>query len=279
MTPRQAILTLLREDPESLGKVLEALGIPRGEDPEADLRLLGEDPRASTSALLSHLGHDALRQVSASCGLLTRGEPGEIRERIGRRDSFAGPAARSRRNLATRTFGGRWRYQGEPFVAIDFETADRRRDSACSVALVRVEDDAIQRTETRLIRPPRSRFEFTHIHGLTWEMVQDAGDFGEVWPELEELLDGVSFLVAHNAPFDRGVLEACCRSHGLLAPSLPFHCTVKLARRTWNLRRARLPDVCGLLGIPLKHHDATSDARACAQIVLESRRAVVRADL
>src|SRR5205085_9653487 len=47
-----------------------------------------------------------------------------------------------------------------PFVAIDFETADHGRDSACAVALVRVERGRIVRRETRRIRPPRSRFFF-----------------------------------------------------------------------------------------------------------------------
>lgn len=43
---------------------------------------------------------------------------------------------------------------------------------------------------------------------------------------------------------------------------------MKLARRTWGLRPAKLPDVCRHLGIGLRHHDALSDAEACARIVL-----------
>jgi DNA polymerase-3 subunit epsilon len=37
------------------------------------------------------------------------------------------------------------------FVAIDFETADRYRDSACSLAMVRVESGEIVHKEHRLI--------------------------------------------------------------------------------------------------------------------------------
>ena len=44
------------------------------------------------------------------------------------------------------------------FVAIDFETADYQRDSACAVALVRVESGKIVAREHRLIRPPRRTF-------------------------------------------------------------------------------------------------------------------------
>ena len=51
--------------------------------------------------------------------------------------------------------------QPESFVALDFETADYERDSACSVALVRVEGRRIVRRQHFLIRPPRQTFVFT----------------------------------------------------------------------------------------------------------------------
>ncbi|MDY0062943.1 MAG: 3'-5' exonuclease [Myxococcota bacterium] len=158
-----------------------------------------------------------------------------------------------------------------PFVAIDFETADPEKDSACAVALVRVEQGAIVARAHRLIRPPRSDFHFTHIHGITWEQVRDEPPFGEVWPTLTPLLDGVDFLAAHNSGFDEAVLTTCCRAAGLLPPPLPFVCTVQLARRTWSLYPTKLPDVCRHLGISLNHHDALSDAEACARIVIAAR--------
>src|SRR3954470_15840229 len=56
------------------------------------------------------------------------------------------------------------------FVAIDFETADHAPDSACAVGLVRVEALRVVHRENLLIRPPRRRFLWTHVHGITWEM-------------------------------------------------------------------------------------------------------------
>jgi DNA polymerase-3 subunit epsilon len=73
-------------------------------------------------------------------------------------------------------------------------------------------------------------------------------------------------VLAHNAPFDRAVLRACCAAHGLEMPAVPFVCTVRLARSAWAIRPTRLPDVCGRLGIALRHHDPLSDAMACARI-------------
>lgn len=159
------------------------------------------------------------------------------------------------------------------FVAIDFETADYGRDSACSVALMRVERDRIVRKAVRLIRPPRRDFVFTYIHGIRWADVAHEPVFASVWRDLEPMLEGASFLAAHNASFDKGVLRACCEAAGMEPPALPFECTVKWARKAWNLRPANLPAVCRHLDLPLNHHDAASDAEACARIMIAARKA------
>src|SRR5262245_16662996 len=154
------------------------------------------------------------------------------------------------------------------FVAIDFETADHGPDSACAVGLVRVEGLKVVHRASLRLRPPRSYVLFTHIHGITWEMVKDAPGFADAWPGLAPILDGASVVAAHNAPFDRRVLAACCRAAGLGVPPLPFLCTVQLARRTWGLKPNDLPSVCQRLGIGLVYHDPLSDAEACARIVI-----------
>ncbi len=158
-----------------------------------------------------------------------------------------------------------------PFVAIDFETADHGQDSACAVALVRVEESRIVHRAHFLIRPPRQHFIFSYLHGITWEMVAAQPTFGELWSELALLLAGARFLSAHNASFDRGVLQACCAAHGLKPPRIPFLCTVHLARQSWKLYPTKLPNVCDFLSIPLDHHNAASDAETCARIVLAAR--------
>ena len=159
------------------------------------------------------------------------------------------------------------------FVAIDFETADQGADSACAVALVRVEGWEVVAREVRLIRPPRRWIRFTYIHGIEWRHLEDQPPFREVWPQLVPLLDGAKQLVAHNAPFDRGVLRACCRAAGLEMPPVPFLCSCQVARRTWGLRPANLPACCRFLKIPLNHHDPLSDAEAAARIVIAARKA------
>lgn len=169
------------------------------------------------------------------------------------------------------------------FVAIDFETADQGRDSACSVGLVRVENGAIVQKTVQLIQPPRfeggdlftpapAEFMFTYIHGIKPAMVVDQPTFAQAWPKLAPMLKGADFLAAHNAPFDNGVLSACCEAAGLPKPTHRFVCTVRLARSVWSIYPTKLPNVCEKLGISLNHHEALSDAEACAKIVIAAEK-------
>lgn len=156
------------------------------------------------------------------------------------------------------------------FAAIDFETADYGRDSACAIAIVVAENGKIINKVCSLIRPPRKDFIFSYLHGITWRDVAKKPAFGELWPTLREIFGNVDFIAAHNASFDRGVLHACCEKHGHTPPLDNYVCTMKLARRLWDIRPTKLSDVCRHFDIQLTHHDAASDALACAKIVLKA---------
>lgn len=157
---------------------------------------------------------------------------------------------------------------GSRFVALDFETADGGRDSACAIGLVTVDNGIVADREELLIRPPRRAFTLSHIHDITWRDVRDAPTFAELWPRIAERISGAEYLAAHNAAFDSSVLRACCRASGISPPHIGFLCTLQLAKAAWSLSRAALPEVCFHLGVPLDHHHAASDAEACARIVL-----------
>jgi DNA polymerase-3 subunit epsilon len=159
------------------------------------------------------------------------------------------------------------------FVAIDFETADHGADSACAVGLVRAAGGEIVERAHYLIRPPRRTFYFTYLHGITWERVAGEPTFAELWPRIQAHFRGADFLAAHNAGFDRSVLKACCDYAGLAIPDLRFECSMRAARAAWGLYPTKLTDVCRRLGISLRHHDALSDAEACARIIIAARLA------
>ena len=142
------------------------------------------------------------------------------------------------------------------FAALDFETADYGRDSACALSIAIVENHQIVETWTSLIRPPRRDFYFTYLHGIAWEHVKNKPSFGELWGDISGRLEGVNFVAAHNASFDRSVMRACCEAAALVPVKLPFVCTVKAARSVWGFYPTTLADVCRQLRIPLRHHDA-----------------------
>ena len=153
------------------------------------------------------------------------------------------------------------------FAAIDFETADPGRDSACALAVVRVHGTTIVRRTTWLIRPPRRQFHFTDIHGITWAHVADKPTFGQLGPRSRRNWPASTSWLRTTPRSTAGCsITAARRSGRRRRPSL--FCTVHVARKLWKLRPANLPAVCRHLVIPLKHHDPTSDAEACARIIV-----------
>ncbi|MBA4393731.1 MAG: hypothetical protein C0407_09285, partial [Desulfobacca sp.] len=153
------------------------------------------------------------------------------------------------------------------FAAIDFETADYGRDSACALAIVVVNGVTVEKKMYHLIRPPRNSFVFSYLHGIEWKHVARKPPFEGIWREVHALIQNVDFMVAHNATFDKSVLHTCCDLIDVEAPEKDFLCTMKLARTIWNIYPTKLSDVCRKLDIPLDHHNAVSDALACAKIV------------
>ena len=156
------------------------------------------------------------------------------------------------------------------WVAIDFETANERRSSPCALGLAVVEDGRVVEERAWLIKPPEVRFSWwnTRVHGITAEDVEDAPELFEIHEELMTYLDGASVL-AHNAGFDAAVLSRTLDVYGLAWPDLRYWCTVAMSRRVWpELPNHKLDSVAWHCEIPLRHHDATSDAVACARIAL-----------
>jgi DNA polymerase III epsilon subunit-like protein len=88
---------------------------------------------------------------------------------------------------------------GATFAAIDFETANRYRDSACAVSVVSVIEGVVDSVFTSLIRPPTPVFEFTAIHGISYADVKNSPSFEDIFPALRQLLGSVPFIAAHNA--------------------------------------------------------------------------------
>lgn len=159
-------------------------------------------------------------------------------------------------------------------TAIDFETANSSAASACSVGLVKVRDGRIVDKVGWLIQPPAPFDEFTEwntrIHGIRAEDVLQSQGWLEQLPAMLEFIDGDA-LAAHNAGFDMGVLSAACLAVGAPIPSLDYACSLRIARRTYNLDSYRLPVAAMAAGFEdFPHHDAIADAEACAAIMVHA---------
>ena len=156
------------------------------------------------------------------------------------------------------------------FVAIDFETATARRTSACSVAIITVEGGVIIDEYNELIQPPNNEYSWRNIdiHGIEPRHTLYKHDFEDLYPEIRKRLMG-KLVVAHNESFDRSVMTRTMEYYDLDYASLNlasrWDCTVKLYKAQ-GFKSAKLNILCDHFKIPLKHHDALSDARACAEL-------------
>jgi DNA polymerase-3 subunit epsilon len=94
--------------------------------------------------------------------------------------------------------------------------------------------------------------------------------FGDIWASQLERIVACNPVVAHNAGFDLSVLRACCEEHGIPFAKPASACTLKLARRLLpELPNHRLDTIARHLGVQLTHHEAESDAAACAEVAAE----------
>lgn len=156
------------------------------------------------------------------------------------------------------------------FVAIDFETANEKRHSPCSLGITVVRDGMIIDEKYWLIRPKEMRFAPMNImiHGIRPGDVADAKTFDELWPELLPYLEG-QLVVAHNASFDMSVLRNTLDLYDIPYPTFDYCCTLIMSKLFYPfLDNAKLNTVSHFLGHELNHHHASSDATACTKILL-----------
>lgn len=159
-------------------------------------------------------------------------------------------------------------YSRPTFTAIDFETARPPRWSICQVGMVRVENGEVVRELSLLIRPPENFYwsRFTDIHSICSSTTAGAPDFSGIWSTLRPWIED-QLVVAHNMSFDGSCLRAALDFYGIAHPTFQSACTYRLFGKG-------LAALCAEHGITLNHHDALSDARACAELFLKHCEAI-----
>ena len=165
---------------------------------------------------------------------------------------------------------------GISFTAIDFETANNYRASACAVGLTKVKSGQVVEQVSWLMKPLPGYADFlpinVGIHGITAAHVRNMPDWRGIHGPMMDFIGGDA-LVGHNVSFEKSVISKANEASGLPATNLDFHCTLTLARKHLQLDHYTLSDVVGALELPaFNHHDAGDDARASALIAIELAR-------
>ena len=159
-------------------------------------------------------------------------------------------------------------------IAFDVETPNRANDRISAIGITVVENGAVIQQYGTLV-DPEVNFEAFHMQltGITPDKVAGAPNFWQLWPQIALVLES-GLLVAHNAPFDMGVLARCLWAYGISwKDQVAYACTCQLARRCFpQLKNHKLDTLCESLGIFLDHHRAESDSAACAQLLLACQR-------
>ncbi len=154
------------------------------------------------------------------------------------------------------------------FAVLDLETtglSPARGARAIEIGVVLVDPDGSVEDRWETLVDPGGGAGPTHIHGVTDAMLVGAPTFAEVVGDLAVRLQGRA-IVAHNAAFDIGFLDAEFSHAGLLWDRNPL-CTMRLARKR-GLRPANLAYLCGHYGIVNQRaHHALGDADATAALL------------
>lgn len=163
--------------------------------------------------------------------------------------------------------------EGRTFVVFDLETTglSSRLDQIIEFGAVKIEDGAVIDRKQLFINPKRTLppniVSLTHIKQ---EDVDSAKPMEEVFDEIRDFI-GDAVLVAHNARFDHGMLNAAARELGKEEFNNPVIDTMPMARSLLDLKSYRLGNVCRKYGVLYDGegaHRADYDAEVLSSVFL-----------
>ena len=163
----------------------------------------------------------------------------------------------------------------QTFVALDFETANRHRASACEIGLVRFVNGKPEESFSTLLMPAEGYryFENEWIHGISYETCRDAPSLKDCLDTVTDFISG-SPVVCHNSGFDMSVMRSALDSLDCRYPTLTYFCTCVLSRQALrkdsSIVAYGLAHVTSHFNIRFKEtHRAEADALACGKVAVE----------
>jgi DNA polymerase III epsilon subunit-like protein len=157
------------------------------------------------------------------------------------------------------------------YIAFDVETPNYANNRISAIGITVVENGAVVDEIYTLVNPETHFGNFNiRLTGITPEQVADKPTFPQLWAEIEPIMSS-GLLVAHNAPFDMAVLARCLNFYGIEWRTYAYYaCTCSMGRACYpNLKNHKLNTLCEYLGLDLIHHNAGSDSRACAGLLMD----------
>lgn len=157
------------------------------------------------------------------------------------------------------------------FYVVDTETPNMQNDRICSIAITTIDNGIIKETKHWFVNP-ECHFDQKNIgiHHITPDIVKDAITFDKLWNEIGDYFKN-NIIVAHSAASaDLNYIKKTLLSYGIVEKPIRFFCTYQWSCRLFpKLQHHRLNDMCNYFNIPLNHHDASSDSKACAELLLK----------
>jgi len=138
------------------------------------------------------------------------------------------------------------------FVVLDVETTglNADQDDVIEIAAQKCQGSTVLAEFEMLIKPARPvPAETTAVNGITQEMVNtDGKDPKETFTAFREFV-GEAIVVAHNAPFDVGFLNAGFKRYGLPELSGRVIDTIEIAKKYLILASYKLSNVAAYLKV------------------------------
>lgn len=152
------------------------------------------------------------------------------------------------------------------YTFFDIETANRKNDSICSIAIIETDGAEILRTYSSLVNP-ETYFDSRNskIHGITSDRVQDEPTLKQLWNDIEPYFQD-HIVCGHNILFDIRVMEKHLDMYAITLPAFQYICTMKMAQSVSEFDSYKLIDLCQKFNIPITNHNALSDAIASFEL-------------
>lgn len=162
----------------------------------------------------------------------------------------------------------------QPFICLDTETTglSSQRNRVIEIAWIQYDKQKEVRAQSKLCKinqslPP----EIVNITGITDTMLEHANPFEQVVGILKEAIADSAYIVAYNAPFDKGFIEKEFERIGQKLPDKPWIDPCVFVKELDKYKKGKkLSDAAFRWGVQLKGaHRALADTRATGELLFK----------